>query len=83
MDSFGIPVIIGSYVLLITALVIQRLHYRYTIKEQRRGLFYQIREQTRLAKELEQALTINTALKQLLKSTLSHEDSNPQHHDNK
>jgi hypothetical protein len=82
MDRFSIHLlIIGTFVLLIVVIVVLHLRYRIAEKERSRGIFHQISEQTRLARELEQARIENHTLEKIIQSMLNEKKANPATHE--
>ena len=78
--SEKIFVLIGTCMILITVVVIQYLRYRMLRKEKNYAVFHQIKEQTRLARELEQTRIEKETLEKLvierINPTLLGQDSN-------
>jgi len=77
MNNFIIPFSIGIvlYVFMLTVIIVQYIRYRITVKEKSRNIFYQAREHTRLASELELTLKKKKALEEILKSFLGDESN--------
>jgi len=71
MGRLGFLLVIGGYISLIVVIVIQYLRYRLLMKEKRYGIFHLIKEQTRLARELEQTRIEKETLEKLVKSTIN------------
>ena len=78
MNRCAIFIFFTVWIFLIAIVVIQHLRYRYLMKEKNYGIFHQIREQTRLARELERALIEKETLEKLVKSKLD-ESINKKH----
>ena len=71
MGRLGFLLVIGGYISLIVVIVIQYLRYRLLMKEKRYGIFHLIKEQTRLARELELTRIEKETLEKLVKSTIN------------
>ena len=71
MNNWIIFIAIGSILVLILVIALLRIHYRKLIKEKERGIIRQIREQDRLAKELEYIRTEKKVMEKLLESKLT------------
>ena len=70
MDSLFFFLIIGGYITLITIIMIQYLRYRLLLKEKQYGIFHLIKEQTRLARELEQTQIEKETLEKLVQERI-------------
>ena len=69
MNTIGITIaIFGCLILLIIIIIYQYLRCRIAEKEKSRAVFFHIKEQTRLARELENATIENQTLEKILKS---------------
>ena len=64
--SEKIFILIGACMILIAVIVIQYLRYRMLRKEKNYAVFHQIKEQTRLARELEQTRIEKETLEKLV-----------------
>jgi len=76
MNELVFFVIATVCILLILTIVIQRLCFRKILKEKDYGIFQQIKEQTRLARELEHTLIEKNTLEKIVHHRLN--DSNNQ-----
>ena len=66
---------IGVCILLIAAVVILWVRYRMLERERNCGIFHQIKEQTRLAQELERMRIEKETLEKIVKRRLSETDN--------
>ena len=80
MSSYDIILMAGGGILLITVIVFQHLHYRSSVKNRDRGIIQLIKEQTRLARELERALIAKETLEKIVTNRLNPVDSQPAAH---
>ena len=66
MDRLDIFLPVCICMMLVAVVVIQHLRYRTVMKEKNYAVFHQIKEQTRLARELEQTRTEKETLEKLV-----------------
>jgi len=71
MDYLDFFLLIGGYISLIAVIVVQHLRYRLLMKEKRCGIFHLIKEQTRLARELEHTQIEKETLEKLVQEIIN------------
>ena len=77
MNNYFLPGVSGMFVLLVIVIIIQHIRCRKIIIKKNWGIFYQLRIQNRLSKELENTKVEKELLEKILRSKLNNSVQSP------